>query len=109
MPHSSSLFAALALASGALVRGAVAAAQEIRWAPSCDEALLNVSTTPIECGSLTVPLDYAEPNSSRTLELGLLKIPATKQPADGTIIVNFGGPGTSGRVDMATTGVRLFK
>ena len=111
MPGSSSLFATLVFASGALVRIAAAAAtpQEIRWAPSCDQVFLNATTAPNECGNLTVPLDYGESNSSKTLELRLLKIPATKQPADGTIIVNFGGPGVSGRLDMATTGVRLFK
>lgn len=109
MPGSSSLFATLVFASGALVPRAAAAPQGIRWAPSCDQVFLNATTAPIECGNLTVPLDYAESNSSKTLELRLLKIPATKQPADGTIMVNFGGPGVSGRLDMATTGVRLFK
>lgn len=83
-------------------------ARETRWALSFG-VFFNLSTTPIKCSDLIVALDYVDSHSSRNPELRLLKISATKQPADGAIIINFGGPGTPGRMDMATTGVMFFK
>jgi hypothetical protein len=58
------------------------------------------STLPIECSNLTVPLDYSEPESSNTLELNLLKVPAAKQPVKGSILFNFGGPGVGCRLRL---------
>ncbi len=48
----------------------------------------------MECASVRVPLDYANP-STRTLELALLRVPATGN-ARGSLIVNPGGPGAGG-------------
>lgn len=70
----------------------------VKWGP-CSEAL--PSSLPIECGNLTVPLDYANPNSTKTLELELLKVPALKGPSKGSILFNFGGPGLGTRASLA--------
>lgn len=46
-----------------------------------------------QCGTVEVPVDYAEPNS-QTLELAMRKVPATGH-SRGTLFVNPGGPGGS--------------
>ncbi|WP_238695311.1 alpha/beta fold hydrolase [Ornithinimicrobium flavum] len=51
-----------------------------------------------ECASLTVPVDYAQPDGA-TLDLALLRVPAAGT-ARGSLVVNPGGPGVSG-VDYA--------
>lgn len=63
-------------------------AQQARW-ERCASRGPNV-----ECASVRVPLDYANP-STRTLELALLRVPATGN-ARGSLIVNPGGPGAGG-------------
>lgn len=49
-----------------------------------------------ECATLDVPLDYTKP-AARTIELALVRLPATK-PAErqGILLANPGGPGASG-------------
>ena len=78
--------------------------KKVQWAPC--PATFN-STAPIECGSLAVPLDYSDPNSTKTLELKLLRLPASKKPSKGSILFNFGGPGEPGRAYMAETGAGI--
>src|SRR3954447_5691166 len=56
----------------------------IQWAP-CDK---------VECGSLSVPLDYTHPNG-RHITLALARIPASHQ-RKGVLFTNPGGPGASG-------------
>jgi pimeloyl-ACP methyl ester carboxylesterase len=51
-----------------------------------------------QCGSLTVPVDYAKPDGA-TANLALIKFPATGQRI-GSLLINPGGPGESG-VDAA--------
>ncbi len=63
--------------------------QELSW-QSCDGG---------ECAQLTVPINYQEPQGG-TIELALLRVPAGGQ-AQGSLVVNPGGPGGSG-VDYAT-------
>ncbi|KAK2001056.1 hypothetical protein LX36DRAFT_668266 [Colletotrichum falcatum] len=70
----------------------------VKWGPCSD---VFVSPLPIECGNLTVPLDYANPNSSQTLGLELLKVKALNGPSKGSILFNFGGPGLGTRVSLA--------
>ncbi|KAH9883328.1 hypothetical protein F4778DRAFT_802507 [Xylariomycetidae sp. FL2044] len=60
----------------------------IEWGPCSFEGSL-----PIECGTLAVPLDYADASSNRTLDLSLVKAAAIHQPSKGSILFNFGGPG----------------
>ncbi|KAK5708623.1 hypothetical protein LTR17_020513 [Elasticomyces elasticus] len=62
----------------------------INWFP-CPQ---NASSPTITCGTLQVPLDYTSPTSpNNTLTLQLVKINATTQPSQGSIIFDFGGPG----------------
>lgn len=51
------------------------------------------------CATLTVPLDYSDPDGA-TIELALLMNPATSPQSLGPLVVNPGGPGGSG-VDYA--------
>lgn len=61
----------------------------IDWQPCPD-------TPSVQCGSLTVPLDWADPDGPTT-QIGLARRPAT-DPARriGSILMNPGGPGGSG-------------
>lgn len=53
-----------------------------------------------ECATLTVPLDYDDPDG-RTIEVEVLRVPASDPAARrGSLVVNPGGPGASG-VDYA--------
>ncbi|MGV9297938.1 alpha/beta hydrolase [Amycolatopsis sp. NPDC003676] len=56
----------------------------------------------VDCARLTVPLDYANPQS-RTVSIGLLRHRAT-DPAHriGSLVLNPGGPGSSGMTAAAT-------
>lgn len=63
-------------------------AQELSW-ESCDGG---------ECATLTVPINYEEPDGE-TIELALLRVPAGDS-RQGSLVVNPGGPGGSG-VDYA--------
>ncbi|MGP4113041.1 alpha/beta hydrolase [Streptomyces sp. 4N509B] len=49
-----------------------------------------------ECATLTVPLDYAEPEGD-TIEIALIRAPAPEgREGLGSLVFNFGGPGGSG-------------
>jgi hypothetical protein len=74
-------------------------APKMKWG-ACNETEVD-STVPIECGNLSVPLDYTEPNSNATLNLELDRVPAAVQPSKGSILFNFGGPGATGRDNLA--------
>ena len=50
----------------------------------------------LQCTSVLAPLDYADPDG-QALTLGLAKREATAQPRLGTLFLNPGGPGGSGR------------
>ncbi|KAI0116151.1 TAP-like protein-domain-containing protein [Hypoxylon sp. NC0597] len=85
-----------------VVQGSTAAAvrrdnySEIQWGP-CD---IDTKGLPVQCAKLTVPLDYTDKSSNRTLNLDLIKYPAQKQPRRGSLILNFGGPGQDGLNSM---------
>jgi pimeloyl-ACP methyl ester carboxylesterase len=65
-------------------------APELDWA-DCGDGL--------ECTTMTVPLDYADPDSD-TIDLSLIRRPAADQEARiGSLLTNPGGPGESG-VDL---------
>ncbi|KAE8420287.1 TAP-like protein-domain-containing protein [Aspergillus pseudocaelatus] len=70
--------------------------EKIAWGPCQDEGV----TEPTQCGNLTVPLDYTEPDSGKTIQLQLLKVPAIREPKKGTILFNFGGPGLEARLSL---------
>lgn len=75
---------------------------KIQWGP-CDDIAVN-STIPIECSDFQVPLDYTKPTSNQTLTLQLLRVPAAVQPSQGSIQINFGGPGEPGRGSLVELG-----
>lgn len=78
---------------------------KIQWGP-CEDLTVN-ATVPVQCGELTVPLDYTDPECTETVNLQLLKAPAPQQPSQGMIQLNFGGPGGTGRDSLAETGYLL--
>ena len=62
--------------------------QQITWGPCPGRG------AKVQCAAVTVPLDYSQP-SGRTIELALLRTPASRQ-STGSIVVNPGGPGAGG-------------
>ena len=77
-----------------------ARSERIAWG-RCQE---DTVTAPAQCGNLTVPLDYTEPESDKTLQLQLLKVPAIREPKKGSILFNFGGPGLEARLTLFAQG-----
>jgi pimeloyl-ACP methyl ester carboxylesterase len=73
--------------------------QRIDWS-ACD------TNTDHDCGTLTVPVDYAEP-AGETIDLALLRVPATGARV-GSMVVNPGGPGAPGTSYAAAAG-RVFR
>jgi pimeloyl-ACP methyl ester carboxylesterase len=59
-----------------------------------------------DCGFLTVPVDYADPQGE-TIDLALLRIPA-KGSRVGSLVVNPGGPGARG-TSYAAAGRQVFR
>jgi pimeloyl-ACP methyl ester carboxylesterase len=59
-----------------------------------------------QCGSLTVPVDYAHPQRA-SVKLAVEKAPATDGKAIGALVVNPGGPGAPG-VDLASDASDYF-
>ena len=55
-----------------------------------------------ECATLEVPVDYADPGGD-TIDLALLRVPATGD-AQGSLVVNPGGPGAPGTDYAAAAG-----
>ncbi|WP_436524401.1 alpha/beta hydrolase [Actinoplanes sp. HUAS TT8] len=78
----------------------------IVWSPCTDVSL---KAQGAECGSVTVPMDYANPGGTK-IELAVARVAHTV-PADkyqGVVLVNPGGPGGAGR-GMATLGAKVPK
>ena len=64
--------------------------QTIDWKDCSD------GTSPFQCGTVTVPLDYEHPDG-RTITIALKKLPAPDGDAEhGSLFINPGGPGASG-------------
>ncbi|MFF7475176.1 alpha/beta fold hydrolase [Streptomyces sp. NPDC008092] len=64
--------------------------QQVRWTACKDVEL----PRDMQCGRVTVPLDYARP-AGGTLDLALSRYRATGK-SRGSVLLNFGGPGGSG-------------
>ena len=80
--------------------------QRLDWQP-CDldfpaSTRANI-LEPIDCATLEVPLDYTNPQS-RPLQLQLIRVNATEQPAKGSVVFSPGGPGISGVEEVAQWG-----
>ncbi|MFE1575872.1 alpha/beta fold hydrolase [Streptomyces fradiae] len=96
------------IAAGALIAGAVGAAPsaaeppapEPRTPSSLSWTACGTARYPkLECASLRVPLDHADPDGER-ITLALSRVRHTARTFDGPLLVNPGGPGASGR-DLA--------
>ncbi len=70
--------------------------QRIDWQP-CE------SNADQDCGTLTVPVDYADPQG-KTIDLALLRVPARGERV-GSMVVNPGGPGAPGTTYAAAGGL----
>lgn len=68
------------------------ASAKINWSPCEGEPSL-------QCATLDVPFDYTSSNSTETLALQLIKIPAPLG-SKGSILANPGGPGQPGRAGI---------
>lgn len=74
--------------------------RDVQWGP-CTDINLNSSLL-YDCGTLPVPLDYSDA-SRGNISLQLTRIPtAGDQPARGSILFNFGGPGEEARKTMVS-------
>ncbi|KAH7165161.1 hypothetical protein EDB81DRAFT_753944 [Dactylonectria macrodidyma] len=93
----SSLFVLLPGLATALPRGDSYApgVDALDW-KSCDidlpESRKRLITGRVDCATLKDPLDYTYPKSDDTLDLQLVKVNATKQPARANVIFNPGCP-----------------
>lgn len=73
--------------------------QVLRWS-GCGDGM--------QCGTVTAPLDWAQPGGA-TIELAVIRQPATGGSPRGSLLVNPGGPGGSGvdfirdSIDFATS------
>ncbi|GAA3133215.1 alpha/beta hydrolase [Streptomyces rameus] len=56
----------------------------------------------LQCGKVTVPLDYARPGEG-TIDVALARYRATG-PSRGSVLLNFGGPGGAGIPELASDG-----
>lgn len=73
----------------------------IRWAACSDTYLKSFHA---QCGTLTVPLDYANPRGTKiTLAVSRIKHTVTAKKYQGVMLTNPGGPGGSG-LWLATLG-----
>ncbi len=63
---------------------------------------------PFECGTISVPLDYADP-AKGSIQLALIRLPATGPgPKVGDLLTDPGGPGDSGVTFVRQAGQTLF-
>ncbi|KAH0843784.1 hypothetical protein AYO21_07922 [Fonsecaea monophora] len=64
-------------------------------------ALLGGGGSVFDCATLSVPLDYTDPDSG-PLDLRLFRVNATQEPVLGSVLINFGGPGGTGAENLPT-------
>jgi pimeloyl-ACP methyl ester carboxylesterase len=80
--------------------------QQLAWG-GCEDTATNAADAELfanpalECASVEVPLDYDEPDGERA-RIALLRLPARGE-AEGSLLVNPGGPGGSGTNLVALT------
>ncbi|MGC0405947.1 pimeloyl-ACP methyl ester carboxylesterase [Streptomyces sp. SAI-126] len=73
--------------------------QKIKWS----KCVGMEAPADLQCGKVTVPLDYARPRAG-TLELALARYRATTKHKRGSVVLNFGGPGGAGVPGLAAGG-----
>jgi hypothetical protein len=72
----------------------------LEWAACKGE---DAPESPFECATLTAPLDY-ENVKGETIEIAMIRIPASEGKAKGVVLTNPGGPGQSGFDSLANAG-----
>ena len=72
----------------------------LEWAACKGE---DAPEAPFECATLTAPLDY-ENVKGETIEIAMIRIPASEGKAKGVVLTNPGGPGQSGFDSLANAG-----
>jgi hypothetical protein len=90
---------------------AVSCASSLNWEPCANDGPAEGSglSLSFECSNFTVPLDYLDISSNKTITLQVTRIPAFKKtkPQSG-IFVNFGGPGFATRDDLIYSAEELM-
>ena len=99
---SLSLLPVLAFTSPFPISHSPPSSEKISWG-DCDTSISKRTTLPVQCGNLTVPLDYTASDSDETLQLSLVKVIAVSRSKNkkGTVLFNFGGPGFEARKALA--------
>ncbi|HET7467430.1 MAG TPA: alpha/beta hydrolase [Candidatus Dormibacteraeota bacterium] len=88
--------AIVVVAVSACTRGAGFAKFSPPSTPKADKIAWSSCGGGFQCGSLTVPLDYSNPNGD-TIKIALIRKPATDSAHRiGSLLTNPGGPGASG-------------
>ncbi|MER7941249.1 MULTISPECIES: alpha/beta hydrolase [unclassified Streptomyces] len=86
---SGTLLAAPAVADGSRT-------PQVRWGPCPDDVVAEAAPTVLRCGTVSVPVDHADPGSAR-IDLMVSRLAATDpDQRRGTLMLNPGGPGGSG-------------
>jgi len=88
--------------SGALAWGSC---RDVRIAAD-DDALTQARRDGLECATLDVPVDHAQPDGPTT-ELAVGRYPATGKDRIGSLVVNPGGPGGSGLEFLVSSAIAL--
>ena len=95
------------LLATACTRGATSTSSKTSPSPGSSPSVHALSWTScgggFQCANLTVPLDYANADNAKTIQLALLRKPALDQANRiGSVLTNPGGPGASGMVAAAS-------
>ncbi|THC39866.1 alpha/beta hydrolase [Streptomyces sp. A1499] len=99
--RSAALAVALGLGlSGSLVAGTAGAEEKerpaVRWGACPEDVAAESAPVVLECGTVPVPKDYADPGGDR-IELMISRLASTNpDKRRGTLMLNPGGPGGSG-------------
>ncbi|MFJ2849013.1 alpha/beta hydrolase [Streptomyces rubiginosohelvolus] len=99
--RSAALAVALGLGlSGSLVAGPAGAEEKegptVRWGACPEDVAAEAAPVVLECGTVPVPKDYADPGGDR-IELMISRLASTNpDKRRGTLMLNPGGPGGSG-------------
>ena len=72
----------------------------LEWAACVGE---DAPKAPFECATLNAPLDYKNVKGE-TIDIAMIRIPASEGKAKGVVLTNPGGPGVSGFDSMASWG-----
>ncbi|MGW6903402.1 alpha/beta hydrolase [Streptomyces sp. NPDC054940] len=84
------------------------ASAPLTFGPCPDSVPIPPAPDRVECGRLTVPLDWRHPSGPR-IEIAVSRVPASGTPAErrGVLLVNPGGPGGSGLPYAVTKRAKL--